>query len=169
MRMNSKVSRRLLAFASGLALPLMTIVLFKSTTLGRNYLIEYQHDTFAKILDFSRHRLILQNVVTTFISFGGWWISPLIPLLLFILFWGVDWKIVRNGGWTMAVMIIGILLSGYYFVYLVTPLDLAWQLDSSLKRLFIQVWPSALLLAGLVCRRVGPPNHNETLVRGIEN
>ncbi len=38
-------------------------------------------------------------------------------------------------------------LAGYFAVYLVTPANLDWHLSTSLGRLLVQVWPSALLLA----------------------
>ena len=37
------------------------------------------------------------------------------------------------------------MLAGYYGVYLLTPQDLAWHLDSSLVRLLLQLWPLAIL------------------------
>jgi len=37
-------------------------------------------------------------------------------------------------------------LSGYYFIYLITERDLAWHLDTSNLRLFVQLWPSVLLV-----------------------
>ena len=43
-------------------------------------------------------------------------------------------------------------LAGYYAVYILTPMDLQWHLDSSLERLLMHFWPSALLLAGLAAR-----------------
>ena len=33
---------------------------------------------------------------------------------------------------------------GYYLVFLVTPYDLAWYLETTLGRLFLQLWPSFL-------------------------
>jgi hypothetical protein len=48
--------------------------------------------------------------------------------------------------------ILGIVLAGYYFVYISTPIPLQVHLDSSLDRLMIQQWPSFLLLLGLSVR-----------------
>ena len=43
-------------------------------------------------------------------------------------------------------------LAGYFAVYLVTPANLDWHLSTSLGRLLVQVWPSALLLAFIMFR-----------------
>jgi hypothetical protein len=40
-------------------------------------------------------------------------------------------------------------LTGYFFVYVVTPLDLYWHLVTSLNRLFLQLWPGAIFVAFL--------------------
>jgi hypothetical protein len=37
------------------------------------------------------------------------------------------------------------MLAGLFAVYVITPKDLAWQLQFSLDRLLLQLWPSALL------------------------
>jgi hypothetical protein len=37
------------------------------------------------------------------------------------------------------------MLAGFFAVYLPTPRDLAWHLSTSLHRLYMQVWPLALL------------------------
>jgi hypothetical protein len=50
----------------------------------------------------------------------------------------------------VVVIVGGLMLAGYYAVYLLSPQDLAWHLDSSLVRLLLQVWPLALLAWALV-------------------
>src|SRR5439155_22565755 len=100
-----------------------------------------------------RHTLILKTAATRCIRFGEWPISPWLPLLGFIAFHGIERGIMRNAGWRTSVMILGVVLAGYYFVYLVTPLELQIHLDSSLNRLLLQLWPSFLLLAGLLCKK----------------
>jgi hypothetical protein len=82
-------------------------------------------------------------------SFGQWSISAWFPLLLFMLYRRIDRRALQNPGWMTGLMTLGIVIAGYYVVYLVTPQDLAWHLDSSIDRLLLHLWPSALLLAGL--------------------
>jgi hypothetical protein len=44
------------------------------------------------------------------------------------------------------------MLAGYFGIYAITANDLNWQLQTSLGRLLVQVWPLALL-AGFVILR----------------
>ena len=44
------------------------------------------------------------------------------------------------------------LLAGYFGIYAITANDLTWQLQTSLARILVQVWP-LVLLAGLVTLR----------------
>lgn len=150
-RAQSKVVERFVAFSAGLVFPLATIILFKVTIFGRNDLIHFQSDTIAKILDLGRHRMIVASYVTKFVSFGEWTVSPFLPLLLLIGVRGINRQVMRSFGWVTGTIVVGLLLMGYYFVYLVTPIDLQVHLNTSLDRLFLQVWPSMILLAGLVC------------------
>ena len=34
------------------------------------------------------------------------------------------------------------MLGGYLFAYVITPYDLEWHIGSSIRRLFIQLWPA---------------------------
>jgi len=43
-------------------------------------------------------------------------------------------------------MTVAAILVGYFAVYILTPFDLAWHLRTALDRLFMQVWPTIVLL-----------------------
>ena len=82
------------------------------------------------------------------------WVNPFpLPVLAgFALLAGVrpGWhrdETVRRGS-----SILAFVLGGYVLVYLTTPLDLRTQLDTSLKRLLLQLWPMALLVYFMVVR-----------------
>jgi hypothetical protein len=85
-------------------------------------------------------------------SFGDWAVLPYIPLVAFILLTGVYRPVFSSQGWRTIVLILVILAAGYYFVYLTTPVDLKWHLESSLDRVLLQLWPSILLTLGLISR-----------------
>jgi hypothetical protein len=104
------------------------------------------------MFELSRHFMIWDYVARYLFSFGAWSISPFIPLIAFILLTGVHRSIFADYGWRTIVTILVIVCAGYYLVYLTTPVDLKWHLESSLDRLFLQLWPSVLLLAGLLCQ-----------------
>jgi len=52
----------------------------------------------------------------------------------------------------MPASLLVLMLSGYFVVYLTTPYDLAWHVSSSINRLFLQLWPSAIFAAFLGAR-----------------
>ena len=43
--------------------------------------------------------------------------------------------------------ILGLMMIGYFFVYVLTPLDLGYHLATSLNRLFLQLWPGVIFLS----------------------
>jgi hypothetical protein len=151
----SATVRRIAGFTAGLALPLAAIVYFKMTIAPPNDIFDNRTsaDLFAKISDSSRYLLILKSYVSIGWTFGGWAFNPFLPVLAFIGLSGVDRSVLRSFSWRAGVTIIAMVLVGYFFIYVITPLELNYHLNSSLDRLLIHVWPACLLLAGLTTRR----------------
>ena len=145
---------RFAAFFAGLLAPLAVILWFKLAVAPQNDLMENRQYTelVEKLFSPSRHVTILENFSSTFWSFGNWMIHPAIFLLVFIALRGIDRATVRSFGWIGGVFVFAVVLAGYYAVYVLTPIDLQLHLDSSLPRLFLQLWPALLLLAGLAAR-----------------
>jgi hypothetical protein len=154
---------RFIAFGAGAALPVLVITVFKLTSNVSNYVVAYDQGKFQRAFDLGRHLIIWEHVGQFLLSFGAWSVSPVIPLIAFILLTGVRGSIFANYGWTTIVILV-ILCTGYYMVYLMTPVDLKWHLESSLDRLLLQLWPSVLLLAGLVCQPGWAKNFTEPAV-----
>jgi hypothetical protein len=152
VRTRPKTWHRFVSFASGLALPLIVILVFKFTVSPPSDIIASQYVTVEKILDSGRHALILKNAAATFWLFGQWSIAPMIPLFAFVALHGIQSRILRNTGWLCCLVIFGMVVAGYYFVYVVTPVPLQLHLDASLGRLFLHLWPSFLLLIALLSR-----------------
>jgi hypothetical protein len=46
------------------------------------------------------------------------------------------------------------LFAAYFFAYVITPLDLTWHLNTSLRRLYVQLWPSFVFLTLAAFRTV---------------
>ena len=42
--------------------------------------------------------------------------------------------------------------TGYVSIYVITPLDLTWHLNTSLNRLYMHLWPSFIFLTLGICR-----------------
>jgi hypothetical protein len=144
--------QRIRVFSMGGALPLAVLLFFKLTNTVGNYVVAYHEGKLQKVLDLSRHATILRYVGHNIVSFGAWSLSPLLPLLAFILLIGVHRPIFASDGWRTIATAMLIVVAGYYFVYLTTPIDLKWHIETSMDRLFIQLWPSILLIAGLMCK-----------------
>jgi hypothetical protein len=153
IRTRGKALPDFLSWLSGLAVPLLVTIYFKLTTPASNDIIAYQNHSIDKILDLGRHAVILRNAGIQLINFGAWPISPWVFMLGFVAFRGVEWDILRQSSWCRAVATLGLMLSGYYVVYLVTPMELQVHLDSSMNRLLLHLWPSFLLLAALLCKK----------------
>jgi hypothetical protein len=148
--------RRIMAFAAGLAIPLAAIVYFKMTTAFPNEIFGglNSSELMAKILNPDRYLIIFGHFLTNGWSFGGWVFNPFIPILAFVGLSGANREIFRSFSWRTGVAIIVMLLATYYAIYVITPLG-PLDLESSLDRLLMHVWPVCLLLAGMtVPRRV---------------
>jgi Dolichyl-phosphate-mannose-protein mannosyltransferase len=95
------------------------------------------------LFDWSRHRLILSSLWRDGTRFGEWRIVPFLAMALPLMGKNALWWIRRE--WIVAAVLATMVL-GYYAVYLLTPWDLAWHLDSSLVRLLLQLWPAGVFL-----------------------
>jgi hypothetical protein len=148
--------RCLMYFGFGAILPLLTVMYFRSAVAPPNELLGDRNlqDIYSKITDLARHATILRTMLYTSVSFGNWWINPLLPLAGIVAL-TKSTRVWLDRGWLRGCGIVGAVLVGYYALYLITPIELQVHLDTSLDRLFLQLWPSALLLTGLLCRPAG--------------
>jgi hypothetical protein len=148
--------RRLGLISAGLLLPLAVHVFFKvaiappnDLTGNRNYA-----ELAQKALTVDRHAIVFGNILEKSWEFGGSGIHPAIPIVAFFSLAGIDRRALRRPAWRAGAAILGFVLAGYYWVYVLTPhQDLVWHLNSSLSRLLVQLWPSVILLAGLATRQ----------------
>ncbi|MGD0015504.1 MAG: hypothetical protein ABSD56_13955, partial [Bryobacteraceae bacterium] len=106
-----------------------------------------------KIAEASRYAQIGKALALEAYRFGQPWSHPL--LLLAILAFGLRFQAeerfrtaIRAGGVTLAAV-----FAGYCGVYVITPSDLTWHLQTSLPRLYGQLWPAFLLLVFMLLRQ----------------
>jgi len=144
--------RRFAAFAAGASMPLCVIAWFKIAIATPSDIVGNRHyaEVVEKIWTAERHDIILHMFWNTLWSFGDWLVNPIIWIMMYVVITGIDGKMVRDFGWLQGALMCVFLAIGYYAVYLTTPMDLRWHLGSSLPRLYLQIWPSALLLTGLL-------------------
>jgi hypothetical protein len=152
IRRSSEAIRRAKVFGAGVAVPLAALIFFKLTIKVHDYVTAYYPGKYQRILVLDRHTMILQYLGQYLFSFGQWAVVPFIPLAAFILLRGVYRPAFASPGWRTAVFILAVLVAAYYFVYLTTPVELQVHITTSMDRVLLQLWPSFLLIAGLVCR-----------------
>lgn len=138
-----------LQFAKGLALPIAVLFAMKLIGGGENDLAaDLSNQSAARLLDLARHGLIIESFGRSLLALAG---APLLIALVAMTCWlGAANSDDRPRDAAMPLitlaLVIGLQLSGYYIVYLITERDLAWHLGTSNLRLFVQLWPSVLLL-----------------------
>jgi 4-amino-4-deoxy-L-arabinose transferase-like glycosyltransferase len=143
------VARQLLAFGAGLLLPAILLVYFKIRFAPPNDLISTvgAGQTLAWLLDPRRHAIALLAFGKHILGFGnnglvsGVWLLVTYSLCVGIRVPPED----RRWAVTIVLAIVA-MLAGHFLVFVGTTPDVARLLDSSLDRLLLQLWPSAVFL-----------------------
>ena len=114
---------------------------------------------FAKLTDFSRYELESKWYIDLFKSFGKWAINPWWLFLFGILYKGVSLKKNRNSIISNFMLIL-LMLTGFFFIFIISHLDLNYYLSSTLHRLFFQLFPSFIFIYFLAIKST-PENKAE--------
>jgi len=112
------------------------------------------HTLVSRITDPARHLLVLGTFQRELRDFGGWPFSMPIFLLFYVLVLGTRRDIRVGEEVAPLLMVLAMMLAGYYWVYILTNVDLAWHLQTSLDRLLAQLWPSAAFAYFLTTRTI---------------
>jgi len=108
--------------------------------------------TISRLIDSSRWLEISQQYFTQFFSLEPKFSTPIGLLILLVLIFGVRGKgSVIPEVWINLISMF-VIMFGYFIVYVVTPHGLEQHLDTSLYRLFAQLWPTAVLTMVLLIR-----------------
>jgi hypothetical protein len=127
-------------FLSGAFIPLTMILIFKLHYAPSNDIIAGQSKSFVeKILDLNRYAITLKFLLSNLV------IKYYILVILTLVFF---WTLIKNKiiKFKYELAILTSLLTGYFFIYIITPNDLIWHLATSLDRLIHQIYPSFLFL-----------------------
>jgi hypothetical protein len=131
-------------FILGSAFPLLITVFFKLFLAPSNDLISAQQSgSFEKLLDVERYILIFQKAGAMLWNLGDAPISLFGLIILLALIMGRSANR-TSGTWTIAIPI-GLQAVVYFMIYLLTPLDLTYHLNTSADRLYMHVLPLAFL------------------------
>jgi len=142
---------RLTRFLTGAAPVLLLVVCFKLFLAPASEPLFQQGaaQVARKLADPARYAQIGKALVVEAYHLGQPWSHPL--LLLAILALALRFRIdpARARAWRASAAAVALAFAAYCGVYLITPSDLAWHLQTSLPRLYGQLWPSFLLLVFL--------------------
>jgi hypothetical protein len=146
--------KRLGAYIAGLIVPLAVVIFVKSRIGAENDIFAGQHyeQIMPRVMNLDRYRMIADYLVHKIWTFGAWSFAPIIPVLALVLFTGIHRQAVRTPGWIGSVAILVLVACGYFAIYVITPLDLKWHIETSMERLLLHLWPSALMLAAVATR-----------------
>jgi hypothetical protein len=93
--------------------------------------------------DPSRYRQVVVAMGDQFTNMAVGWYHPILPALSLAI--ALRFDIQRRRDVLFCSTVALFLLIGYFAVYIITPNDLTWQLQTSLSRLYVQLWPILLL------------------------
>ena len=134
----------LVNYGLGLIFPVLVIALFKIFLAPSNDLMSAQGSLLDKIFDVGRYKTIFSVAIPMLWNLGNTPISIVGLIILTTLLVGRS-KNRLTGVWTLAVIIL-IQLAAYFGIFVLTPRDLDWHLNTSLDRLYLHILPLAFLL-----------------------
>ena len=151
------IRRRVANFGGGLLLPLLVVVSFKLAFAPPNDLLSTLgvERTIGRITDWERYTTVLRAYAVHLATFGANGLPGAVwPLAVYVGAMGWD-PVERRRPWACGVAIaIALLLAGHFMVFVSMADELARLLASSLDRLILQLWPSALFLVFMAARTI---------------
>src|SRR5579872_1136024 len=129
------------------ALPVLFVwLLFKSQVSGVNDLASSQGfaETTGRLVDPVRHLTIWRALFSAGFQVGHVFMA-VIPLCFWLLGRRIPTMVERHN-LRLSFVILGLMLLAYDIAYLTTPYDLKWHLSTSVDRLLVQLWPTAVLV-----------------------
>ena len=142
--------KELTMFSIGASPILAVLLLFKLTIPSTNELYTGQSidRVLGRLTDFSRYLTIGKSFIVFFYDkLAKEW---LIILPIYFLLVGKTKHNVNAESIKTTFLIVLSMLAGYFFIYLITPLNLQWHINTSIWRLFLHLWPTIIFSFFLV-------------------
>lgn len=127
-------------------LPVMvTLLVFKIGVAPANDLISVPgiSQNLANIQNFSRYLVTADFFISS--AFNIFQI-PLVVLIVFLLLVGLNLDYVSRRFGFVFLLTTLFTFVGFFLIYIMTPYDLVWHLQTSLNRLFLQFWPTLVFM-----------------------
>jgi hypothetical protein len=129
--------------AFGLLIPIMVVALFKLVVASQNDILRGNSSLYEKIFDFPRWVLIAKSFAAYITAYANWPISIILVLFIYALLVGFDTGETR---YQLLILLLAVgQIAGYFFIYLITPHDLALHIGTSIKRLVFHIFPILIL------------------------
>lgn len=140
---------------------LLLIAYYRIAIAPPNDIVHAQgKETLIKLTDYSRYAMICTWYVEQSRIFGRWILNPWWLFLLGILYKGINLKENRNSLISTFTLLV-LMLIGFFFIYVITHLDLVFHLSTSLHRLYFQLFPTFIFMYFLaINKKMLKQNHN---------
>jgi hypothetical protein len=147
----------------GTGMILIVVIWYKIMLAPSNDIMSAQNinGVIDKIVSNTNYSIIIRSFF-----FGIFDTMPLV-LLLIIYFFCLKMHIEKAANRIVltSVLVVSLMLAGYFFIYLITPFDVTWHLQTSLSRLLLQLWPSLLFAFFMFVRSF---EETSTTARNVE-
>lgn len=138
MSLRKRDATGIIRFVIGLALPLAVVLTYREFLAASGNIVTSAGDMLPRLLDADRIRTVLVFFLKQTYLFGSPAYAYTLILLAILLVGGVDF---RNENALFIALIFLLQYAAYFAVYLITPLDLLWHLNSSMPRVFVHIAP----------------------------
>ena len=143
-----KLLQEVICFSAGFGLILILVLWYKANLATEGAKLFMDKGSFLdKLTDGERYIVVAKRFFAEMINIKRW---PMFALLfLYLIFAGIDKKQFSKGVGTVFFTLLTMFV-GYFFVFIVTPRDLPWHLDTLIDRMFLHLFPSLVFLVFLV-------------------
>ncbi len=128
-------------FLAGIALPVLTLIVFKSAAPANDIVEGQGTKTGDLLMDGSRYALVWDYLTY---NFNHFYIPIKIGLIIYPIF------CIAEKRWPdRNILALLCCLLGYFFVYIITPKGLDWHVHTSMDRVIIQLMPAFMYIMAL--------------------
>lgn len=132
--------KQMLYFTIGL-LPVLIIVIYFKKQLApfSDLLFQQSPQLFmTRLLDSTRYLKIIYELIKELLKFA-------VPvLIIYLLCAGIKIEKEEKTSAATSLIVLSLMLAGYLLIYVISPRNLDWHLKTSLERLLLQLWPTAV-------------------------
>jgi len=148
--------RTLFPLLAGMAAVIALAGYFKIRLAPANDLVNASNASIigVRIADSSRYWVTFWAFVSESLTFGSILVPPVIVFSAWLAL--VRLRALLSGAALLPIVTVAVQLAGYFAIYVAAPNDLDWQLNTSLPRLLLHVWPLSVTGIFLISRDIFP-------------